>query len=879
MATPSGCRKPDKSGDGSADMQTVADLVAIVERSSDAIVTCDGDGRVLTWNRGAERLWGWGPAEVLGRPALELLFPEHVRPRMAALKERVLAGEALEDVEVDACRRDGYPVDIVLNCFRLLDGADEVRGMSLIARDVSEQRLYQRTLAETETRLREAEALAHAGMWLWDTATDAVQWSDELHRIHGLEPRQFEGTIAAHLAPVVPEDRRRVAAALASAVATGSDLGLGYRIARPSGEQRWISARGSVTVDSSGRPVGLRGICQDVTEEKLAEEALRRQASLRHLVQRIAVAANEAKTLEEALASCLDEVCRHTGWPLGRAIVNGNELWHVSKARRYGSIRDALEGRPWICSYEVRTRRSAVGGPTIVAGVSGIGVPVLVGSTVAAVVEFFFLDQSEPDDPLLEALLAGGIQLGRVVERAQAEQALADQALHDHLTGLPNRALFLARLNQALRRRDRSPDRVAVLFLDLDGFKLVNDSLGHDVGDTLLVAVARRLRGVLRPGDTLARFGGDEFTVLCDHVADEEQALAVAQRLSDALLEPVELPGGGEVVVSTSIGVAFSGGPDDSADRLLRDADVAMYRAKEQGRARWQVFDVAMHTRAAQRLEVTRELRRARELGQMALHYQPQVSMADGRIVGVEALLRWRHPKHGLLPPSEFIPLAEESQLIVPIGAWVIAEACGQLAAWRRALPAAGQLGLCINVSARQLRSDELAGTVAEAIAVNGLDPAHICLEITESVLMEDADHFLEALRRLVRLGVRIAVDDFGIGYSSLAYLRRFPLDVLKLDRTFVEGLGSGSEPAHARTIVRSVIDLAHSLDLKLIAEGVESADQATALQGLGCDVGQGFWFARPEAPDAFAQLLARDGFAPPGPSGSQRWPRLPERR
>ena len=859
MALPPGCRDRSMQRGGS-----VADLVAIVERSSDAILTWDRSGSLLTWNRSAERLWGWGPGEVLGRPAVDLLFPDHLRARVAHLAERVMAGEALEDLELEARRRDGQPIDITVTCFPLVDESGAVRGASLIARDVSERRLYQVTLAQSEARLQEAQALAHAGMWLWDTATDTVQWSDELHRIHGLEPRQFEGNLAGHLAPVVAEDRARVAEAMTAALRTGADLDLQYRIARPSGELRWISVRGNVTADSSGRRIGLRGICQDVTEAKQAEEALRRQASLRHLVQRIAVAANEAKTLEGALWSCLDEVCRHAGWPLGRAVVDDTELWHVTDTGRYGWIRDALSRRRWTLSYQVRTKRSAVTGPTVVPRVAGVGIPVLVGSEVAAVLEFFTLDEPEPDDPLVEALMAGGIQIGRVVERARADKALAKQALHDHLTGLPNRALFLNRLNHALSRGERTPNLVAVLVLDLDGFKLVNDSLGHDVGDALLVAVANRLRGALRPGDTLARFGGDEFTILCDQLTDEEQALAVAQRMSDALLEPIGLVGSGEVVVSTSIGVAFSGRPDDSADHLLRDADVAMYRAKEQGRARWEVFDVAMHTRAAHRLEVVKELRRARELGQMTLDYQPQVSMTDGRVVGVEALLRWRHPEHGLLSPSEFIPLAEESQLILPIGSWVIGEACAQLAAWRREVPGVEDLELCVNVSARQLASDELAGVVADAIAANNLEPDRLCLEITESLLMEDPNLYLDAMLRLLDVGVRVAVDDFGIGYSSLAYLRRFPVDVLKLDRAFVEGLGSGRETSQARAIVRAVIELAHSLELKLVAEGVETADQAATLWGLGCDLGQGFWFAHPQPPDAVRRLLAQGRLASP---------------
>jgi diguanylate cyclase (GGDEF)-like protein/PAS domain S-box-containing protein len=843
---------------------TVADLVAIIERSSDAILTCDPTGRLLTWNRTAERLWGWGPAEVLGRAATELLFPGHLRSQVSELAQRVLAGETVEDVEIEARRRDGMLVPITLSCFPLVDETGRIRGGSLLARDISEQRLYQSTLAESEARLRDAEALAHAGMWLWDSASDTVQWSDELHRIHGLEPHQFDGTLSGHLAPILPEDRERVAAAMIAVLPIGADLEILYRITRPTGELRWVSARGAATMDSSSKAVGLRGICQDVTDVKRAEEALRRQASLLHLVQRIAVAANEAKTLEEALWSCLDEVSRHTDWPVGRATFGDAELWHMAEPDRFEWIRQAVKDRPSTLADHVRVRRMPVAGQNFAPGLIGVAVPVLVGSEVAAVLEFYCLKSSEPDDQLIDALLAGGIQLGRVVERGRAERALAEQALHDSLTGLPNRALFLNRLNHALSRGDRQRGLLAVLFLDLDGFKLVNDSLGHDVGDALLVAVAHRLRAVLRPGDTLARFGGDEFTILCDQLVEPEQALLVAQRLADALAEPIDLSGGGEVVVSTSIGVAFSGHPDDSADHLLRDADVAMYRAKEQGRARWEVFDVAMHTRAAHRLEVVKDLRRARELGQMTLAYQPQVAMDDGRIIGVEALLRWHHPQQGLVPPAEFIPLAEESQLVLPIGSWVIREACSQLAAWRRQIPGTADLEMCVNVSARQLASGDLASVVSAAIAENDLDPGKLCLEITESVLMEDAEFYLEVLLGLLRVGVRVAIDDFGIGYSSLAYLRRFPVDVLKLDRAFVEGIGTGAETSQARAIVRAVIEMAHSLDLTLVAEGIETADQAAALRRLGCDLGQGYWFARPQAPDTLIELLRGGGLALP---------------
>ena len=430
-----------------------------------------------------------------------------------------------------------------------------------------------------------------------------------------------------------------------------------------------------------------------------------------------------------------------------------------------------------------------------------------------------------------------------VTRRKRAEFELRHQAHHDPLTALPNRKEFTRRVTQVLET-DRM---LAVAFVDLDDFKVINDSLGHGSGDRLLVAVAERMRRVLRPTDLLARFGGDEFTALLEGVTDSQHAMRVADRLGSALRAPFVIDGH-QRYVTASVGVALSGQGED-AEELLRDADAAMYRAKELGKARCELFDQSMRTRAVERLELEAGLRAALDNGELRLQYQPAVELQDGRIVGVEALLRWEHPELGMLPPDRFIALAEQTGLIVPIGAWVLAEACRQLDEW--GLP---DLWMAVNVSPRQLASDQLVDAVTTALGDAGLEPSRLWLEITESAVIGDPEAAVGKLHRLKNLGVKLAVDDFGIGYSSLANLRELlPVDALKIDRSFVAGVGANADD---RAIVEAVIGLAQSLGLDAVAEGVETVDQATMLTALDCSHAQGFHFAHPLAPDALSELL-----------------------
>ena len=440
-----------------------------------------------------------------------------------------------------------------------------------------------------------------------------------------------------------------------------------------------------------------------------------------------------------------------------------------------------------------------------------------------------------------------------VTERKRAQAELAHRALHDPLTGLPNRTLFLDRLEVALAHLSRRDGAVAVLFLDLDRFKLINDSHGHEVGDQVLMEMAGRLRGLLRPSDTLSRFGGDEFTILCEELSRDEDATAVAERIADALAEPFPLADR-EVFLSASIGIALGRDRTMSPGTLLRDADAAMYRAKEHGRSRYAIFDGAMRLRGAERLETETALRGAIERGELRVHYQPELDLATGRAVGVEALVRWAHPERGLVAPGEFIPVAEDTGLIVPIGEWVLREACRQASEWQ------GKFGdeplrIAVNLSGRQLADENLHDAVAGALADAGLRPDLLCLEITESALTEDPMRARLTLHALKRLGVRLAIDDFGVGFSSLSQIRHLPpVDVIKIDRSFISGLGRNRED---EAIVASVISLARSLGVETIGEGVETAEHADRLRDLGCDHAQGFHFARPAPAAEAAKVLA----------------------
>ena len=442
-------------------------------------------------------------------------------------------------------------------------------------------------------------------------------------------------------------------------------------------------------------------------------------------------------------------------------------------------------------------------------------------------------------------------QVEDIAGRKLAEKRLLHQALHDPLTDLPNRTLLMDRLAQALNRTARSHREVAVLFVDLDRFKLINDSLGHDAGDQLITAVAQRLAHVVRPSDTLARLGGDEFVIVCEDLQGERAALTLAERITKAVAEPVSLEGS-EVHTTASIGIAVAKSADARPPILLANADAAMYRAKDQGGGRWELFDEDMRARLLTRLQTETGLRRALEHGELRLVYQPQVDLVTRQISGVEALVRWDDPERGEIPPGEFISVAEDCGLILPIGEWVLEEACMQASRWQQGR-GESPVTVSVNVSAQQLANRGFGDRVADALKRADLPPEALCLEITETAVMDAATLSLPAWQAIQDMGIRIDVDDFGTGYSSLGLLKRMRVDLLKVDQSFVGGLRTSSEDS---AIVEAVVRLAQALHLRAIAEGVETQEQASALRSLGCQFAQGYFFARPQPPEAIDELL-----------------------
>jgi diguanylate cyclase (GGDEF)-like protein len=528
-----------------------------------------------------------------------------------------------------------------------------------------------------------------------------------------------------------------------------------------------------------------------------------------------------------------------TGW-----VISGDEpvvVWEWASERRFDGA--ALRGRGM--------RSSA--GAAIRGRTGAFGIIAVHSATVGAF--------SAEDGQWLASMAD---LLASALDREDSEARMRHQSLHDALTGLPNRSLFYDRIEHSFARAERTDSLVAVFLLDVDQFKTINDSLGHEAGDDLLIALSARLQHVVRGSDTVARLGGDEFVVLCE-IESESEAVHVAERIADAWERPIPVAAGGEIFVSASIGITIAT-RRQSAETMLREADAAMYRAKEGGRGRYELFDEEMRQHAFARLRTESDLRRAVEREQFRVHYQPIFDVASQRLLGVEALVRWDRPGNGIVGPAEFIGLTEETGLIAPLGRWVLEQATAQVADWRLRFPHAVGLGVTVNVSGRQLARPEFLSEVETALERSGLEPGTLGLEITESVLLKDASLPRSTLEAVRARGVRVLLDDFGTGYSSLSRLKGIPVDAIKVDRSFVDGLGAEQDDT---AIVSAIVDIADSLGLGTIAEGVETVEQLEALEGLGCQGAQGYLFAKPLCADEFEELLAAGPSVPHVPAAA----------
>lgn len=685
---------------------------------------------------------------------------------------------------------------------------------------------------EREERFRQIADNVREVFFMISAETDQILYiSPAYEEVWGRSCDSLYQDPESWLMAIHPEDSGKALATLETQFRTGDEFKEDYRIIRPDASIRWVSVRAFPVRNAEGKFNRFVGIAEDITQRKLAEEAMRKSEEQFRLTFEMAPIGMAITTLNGRLKRVNPSLCEALGYTQEELLkLSFADISHPEDIDFHLSLEHKLaHGEE--SDFQIEKRYIAKNGRSV--------------DTLVKVV----MVRDSNGKPL-----HFNNQIIDITERKQMERQLLHDALHDALTGLPNRALFMDRLEQELKRtKTQSNYLFAVLFLDLDRFKVVNDSMGHLVGDKLLVEIARRLENCVRPTDTVARLGGDEFTILLENISNIEFATKVAEKIYHSLTVPFSLENY-ELFTTASIGIAFSSQGYDKPEDILRDADLTMYSAKERGKARYEVFDRSMHARAIERLHLETDLRRGIEREEFTVYYQSIVSLTTGKISGFEALARWNHPKRGFVAPDEFIPIAEETGLIVPLGNWLLEEACQQLRKWQIKYPEHPAFKISVNLSGKQLREPDLIKQIERILAKTQLPPHTLKLEITESILMDNLEAATETLLALRERKIQLSIDDFGTGYSSLSYLHRFPVDTLKIDRSFVSEIQLGKENS---AIVKAIVTLAHMLNMDVIAEGIETNAQLDQLKLLQCEHGQGYFFSKPLSREEAEELIA----------------------
>jgi len=797
-------------------------LRALVQHSYDGTAVVDRRGTVTFANATLCRLLGTTEAAAVGRPALDFVGPAEDGTPLRELGRPATDGRRTEPVRLSLRVADGTWLPFEGHRTDLTRDPD-VRGVVWNLKDVSEERRSELALRRSEERLQ-ALAAGSSDVTVVNDAQGFVSYAGpSIEAVFGYRPDEFVGT--TYQAFVHPDDlAANVTTASAALAAGGRTWSSRYRLRHHDGSWRRVDTR-FTDLRHSPAVAGVVANIRDVTDQTESEEALATSESLYRSIVETAEEGITIHDLEGRFTFANAKMATLVGIPVDR-LVGGTILDLVPPADHALAVGKLLHRQQGIAEqYEFALQKGD-------------------GTTCDVLISASPLHDA---DGAVTGVLS---MMTDIRERKRAEATNTRLALEDSLTGLANRALVVDRVDQLVTHQYRRPGVAAVIYLDLDDFKAVNDTHGHSVGDRVLRVVASRILAAVRPEDTVGRYGGDEFVVILDRIDGANDAVRIAERIVATLRHPIELQGL-TVRCTASLGIALT--PGESPDTLMRDADIAMYRAKERGGACYELFDASLGARVQERLAFEADVRSAIAANRFHLHYQPVVTL-DGRVTGFEALARWDHPVRGIVTPDKFIPVAESTGTIIVLGAWILDQACRHLSRWRQ-LPGCGGLTMAVNLSGIQLVDPGIVDAVVRALGASHLDPSALCLEMTESVLMDDDASARPTLAAIHDLGVKLAVDDFGTGYSSLVYLRRFPVDALKLDQTFVAGV---DQHAHDSTIVESVIGLAHALGLQAIAEGVETRGQLDALQAMGCDLGQGYYWSPGIPAEDVGALLAR---------------------
>jgi diguanylate cyclase (GGDEF)-like protein/PAS domain S-box-containing protein len=801
----------------------------VVDSASDVIITTSQTGTILYVNRTAEKVFGYGAGELIGEN-LTLLVPEKYRHSYKARIARYLTSGRhniqWKPIELPALTRDGrqFPIEISFG----EHSADGERMFTAVVRDITGRK-------QTEESLRQSAQYEN----LFKHINDAIIIFEPEHeivldvneqacRMYGFTRHEFIGSSLQSISANVENGRKYIDKLLRDEQPELLESVQFHKDGTP------LSVLINASVIEFKKQKAVLCITRDITARVKADAALREsEYQLRTLIASMSEGLLHLDN-DDRIIFLNKRFCEMTGYTEAELLgQNASHLLLDEEGRQ--QVEKANERRREGVSetYEIRLRTK-----------DGRTIWSLVGAA-----------------PILSAdgRMTGSMSIHTdISERKRAEQQLIYNALHDTLTDLPNRALFLEHLRRAMARSPFHQKSFAVLFLDFDGFKLINDSLGHAEGDNLLKLIARRLESLLRGDDIVARLGGDEFTILLNELTLPKDVMTVVERINRLFAEPF-LIAGRDVFISASVGIALRDNKYESPEEMLRDADIAMYRAKSAGKARHEIFNQDMREQVNQRLRTETELRLALEREQFAVYYQPIMDLTTNRVIGFEALIRWLHPERGLIFPNDFIPVAEDTGLIIPIGEWVLEEACRQVREWQNAFPEQSDLTVSVNLSCKQFIQHDLARRVAAILRQTGLEPQHLRLEVTESHLMENSEMAITIMNDLRELGVQLSIDDFGTGYSSLSYLQRLPINYLKIDRSFINVMNANQENSE---IVKAIVMLAKNLQMDVIAEGIETEDQAARLINLDCNLGQGYLFSKPTAAaEAEALLRAATAF------------------